>query len=134
MQTLKSSKNEVLYFNLNDFAPAYCITCYRMQGSTTILKPRQMAKGEIYECYNETRNLYYVGYTTTTTKKRFQEHCQEKEDPIFKTSRVKRKSEKSKGIIFRSIMREGVSWLTLRKYQRKVHSKRQSEMWEWTTV
>ena len=133
-EPLLSSKNEVLYFNLKDFAPAYCITCYRYQGSTieeeynihdvfkmsfneiytslsrgrsldkihfdytprtfnvakennkpTILKPRQMAKGEIYECYNETRNLYYVGSTTTTTKKRFQEHCQEKEDPIFKT-------------------------------------------------
>ena len=51
----------------------------------TILKTRKMAKGEIYECYNSTRNLYYVGYTTTTTKKRFQEHCQKKEDPIFKT-------------------------------------------------
>ena len=28
------------------------------------------------------------GATTTTTKKRFQEHCQEKEDPIFKTGGV----------------------------------------------
>ena len=55
----------------------------------TILKPRQMMKGEIYECHNETRNLYYVGYTTTTTKKRFQEHCQEKEDPIYKTGGAK---------------------------------------------
>ena len=137
-EPLMSSKNEVLYFNLNDFDPAYCITCYRYQGSTieeeyniyeawrmsfneiytalsrgrsldkihfdytartfdvakennepTLVKPRQMAKGEIYECYNETRNLYYVGYTTTTTKKRFQEHCQEKEDPIFKTGGTK---------------------------------------------
>ena len=33
-EPLMSSKNEVLYFNLNDFDPAYCITCYRYQGST----------------------------------------------------------------------------------------------------
>ena len=137
-EPLISSKNEVYYFNLKDFEPAYCITCYRYQGSTieeeynihdvskmsfneiytalsrgrsldkihfdytsrtfdvakennepTILKARQMAKGEIYECYNKTRNLYYVGYTTTTTQKRFQEHCQEKEDPIYKTGGAK---------------------------------------------
>ena len=136
-EPLLSSKNEVLYFNLKDFAPAYCITCFRYQGSTieeeynihetwrmsyneiytalsrgrsldnihfdytartfdvakennepTILKPRQTAKGEIYECHNPTRNLYYVEYITTT-KKRFQEHCQEKEDPIYKTGEAK---------------------------------------------
>lgn len=135
---LISPKNEVYYFNLKDFEPAYCITCYRYQGSTieeeyniheiyrmsfnelytalsrgrsldkihfdytartfdvakendepTILKPRQKVKGEIYECHNPTRNLYYVGYTTTSTEKRFQEHCQEKEDPIFKTGGAK---------------------------------------------
>ena len=27
-EPLMSSKNKVLYFNLNDFDPAYCITCY----------------------------------------------------------------------------------------------------------
>jgi hypothetical protein len=52
---------------------------------STTLFPVTLNKGEIYECYNEQDNLYYIGYTTTSTEQRFKEHCEFKDDPIFKS-------------------------------------------------
>lgn len=52
---------------------------------STELTPIIMTKGEIYECHNEEKNLYYIGITDRNTKKRFEEHCQYEDDPIFKS-------------------------------------------------
>ena len=73
-EPLLSSKNEVLYFNLKDFTPAYCNTCYRYQGSTIEEEYNihettwRMSYNEIYTSLSRGRSLdkIHFDYTART--------------------------------------------------------------------
>jgi len=54
--------------------------------SVELIKPK---RGEIYEMSNNKVQKYYVGYTTTSTEKRFEEHKEFQKDPIHKHGKMK---------------------------------------------